>query len=118
MLAESANDSSAAVIAYEGFKDGYLDTKTACATDGITFIPMVVDACGGGWGPQACAVWKELAKTTALATGELASSVSTRLSQSLSMVLRRENARAVLRRAAGQNRDHAAAAAEAAMDTT
>ena len=75
-------------------------------------------ACGGGWGPQACAVWKELAKTTALATGELASSVSMRLSQSLSLVLRRENARAVLRRAAGKNRDHAAAAAEAAMDTT
>jgi len=95
-----------------------LNTKSACAADGITFIPMVVDACGGGWGPQACAVWKELAKTTALATGELASSVSMRLSQTLSLVLRRENARSVLRRAAGKNRDHAAAAAEAAMDTT
>ena len=118
MLSESAADPTAALIAYKGFKEGHLNTKTACAANGITFIAMVVDACGGGWGPQACAVWKELAKTTALATGEVASSVSMRLSQSLSLVLRRENARAVLRRAAGQNRDHAAAAAKAAMDTT
>jgi len=118
LLAESANDPSAAVVGYEGFKEGYLDTKTACAADGITFIPMVVDACGGGWGPQACAIWKELAKTTALATGELASLVSMRLAQSLSIVLRRENARAVLRRAVGRNRDYAAAAAEVALDAT
>ena len=48
MLAESGNDPIAAVIACEGLKEGYLDTKTPCAADGITFTLMVVDACGGG----------------------------------------------------------------------
>jgi len=115
VLAESANDAAAAVIAYEGFKEGYLDTKTACMAEGITFIPMIVDACGGGWGPQANAVWRKLAKTTALATGELASVVSSRMAQSLSLTLRRENARAVLRRAAGRNTSRTLAAAAAAV---
>ena len=114
LLAQSANDPAAAVVQYEGFKEGYLDTKTACAAEGIHFIPMVVDACGGGWGPQACVVWKELAKSTALATGELASSVATRLSQSLGLVLCLENARAGLRRAPGHNEAHTSAAAAAA----
>ena len=104
---------------YEGFKEGYLDTKTACAADVITVIPMVVDTCDGGWDSQACTIWEELAKTTALATGEIASLVSMHLSQSLSIVVCRENAQAVLRRAVGRNPDYAPdAVAEVALNTT
>ena len=98
LLLDSAADPTSAVVQYEGYKETFLDTKAHCLSEGITFIPMIVDACGGGWGPQACRVWTELAKTTALATGELPSTEAMRVLQSLSLILRRENARAVLRR--------------------
>ena len=64
------------------------------------FIPMVVEAVGGGWGKMARCVWSELAKTSALATGELEteSTCAVLLQQRLSMTLHRENARACLRR--------------------
>ena len=66
---------------------------------GITFIPMVIEAHGGGWGRVARGVWAELAKSSALATGELQTEHSSAimLRQRLSMTLHRENAHACLR---------------------
>ena len=63
---------------------------------------MIVEAVGGGWGRVARGVWSELAKTSALANGELEtnSSCAIMLQQRLSMTLHRENARACLRRVA------------------
>ena len=68
--------------------------------DPISFIPMVVEAVGGGWGKMARCVWSELAKNSALAIGELETerTCGTMLQQRLAMVLQRENARACLRR--------------------
>ena len=43
--------------------------------------------------------WTELAKISALASGELRSTVASRILSSLSITLHRENARAILRRA-------------------
>ena len=81
----------------------HLDTKTQCQGQGITFVPMVMEAVGGGWGKTARGVWSELAKTSVLAYAELqtedASAVMLR--QRLSMTLHRENARACLRRFGG-----------------
>ena len=97
-LGESARDPASATRRYEDFKCSHLDTKEACQAEGITFVPMVVEAVGGGWGSEACTVWTELAKTSALASGELPSCAAVHLLQSLSITLHRENARAVLRR--------------------
>ena len=97
-LAASVRDASTAVVAYEGLKADHLDTKAHCLSEGIAFIPMVMEACGGGWGVEAMKVWTELAKTKALASGELASKVTTQSLQILSVALHRENARAVIRR--------------------
>ena len=85
---------------YEDFKSTYKDTRDECQAQGITFIPMIVEAAGGGWGAAARKVWTELAKNSALATGELESnsSCAAMLQQRLSMTLHRENARACLRR--------------------
>ena len=85
---------------YEDFKCGHQDTQSQCQAQGITFIPMVMEATGGGWGKVARGVWSELAKTSALATGELETerSCAMALRQRLSMTLHRENARACLRR--------------------
>jgi hypothetical protein len=97
-LAATARDGGAAVVAYEGTKCEHLNTQDHCNSEGLTFIPMVVDAHGGSWGPQARKVWTELAKTTALASGELESTVAVQLLQSVSVTLHRENARAIRRR--------------------
>jgi hypothetical protein len=85
---------------YEDFKCSYKDTKSLCNSQGITFIPMVMEAVGGGWGQEARRVWSELAKKSALAMGEFASDhdCAILLRQQLSMILHRENARACLRR--------------------
>ena len=66
----------------------------------MSFVLMVVEAVGEGWGKVARGVWSELAKTSALAIGELETERTSAimLRQRLSMTLHRENARACLRR--------------------
>jgi len=99
-LADSLRDPDAPMLHYEDFKCGFKDTRTLCQSQGITFIPMIMEATGGGWGRMARGVWSELAKSSALATGELEShsTCAIMLRQRLSMTLHRENARACLRR--------------------
>ena len=97
-LHNAASDADAHLLQYEAFKCSYLDTEAQCQDEGVSFIPMVVDACGGGWGPEARKVWTQLAKATALTSGELESTSAVQALQRMSLTLHRENARAVLRR--------------------
>ena len=99
-LAQSERDSYSACTRYEDRKRSFKDTAALCQQQGFSFIPMVVEAVGGGWGREARKVWSELAKVSASAAGELAtaSTCGVSLQQRLSTVLHRENARAVLRR--------------------
>jgi len=97
-LRNSAQDASAVVLAYEGYKCAYLNTQAHCRSEGLGFVPMVMEAHGGSWGPEAAKFWSKLAKSHALSSGELRASVLSRFLGSLSIVLNRENARAVLRR--------------------
>ena len=85
-LTDCIRDPDAATTEYEDFKCSY--------------VPMVVEAVGGGWGKVARGVWSELAKTSALAIGELETERTSTimLRRRLSMTLHRENARACLRR--------------------
>ena len=82
------------------FKCTYKDTKTLCQAQGMTFTPMIMEAVGGGWGKITRSVWSELAKSSALATGELetTNSCAVMFRQRLSMTLHRETAHACLRR--------------------
>ena len=119
-LARSILDNKAALIDYEDFKCSHLDTKRHCDREGMTFIPMIVEAVGGSWGPQAHKVWCELAKSTALATGEREDSIVQRIFQGMGLILHRENTRAIIRRgAAPAAEDHhiLAAATTRAEDT-
>ena len=99
-VSDSARDSGAVLKQYEDFKCSHLETRAQCQGQGITFIPMVIEAVGGGWGEAAKGVWSELAKTSALAFGELQTkdAAALLLRQRLSMTLHRENARSCLRR--------------------
>ena len=85
---------------YEDLKCSFKDTKALCLSQGFSFIPMIVEATGGGWGKPARCVWSKLAKSSAFYSGELAteSTCAVHLLQRLSMILHRENARACLRR--------------------
>ncbi len=102
-LSDAARDPDSVTAKYEDFKSSYQDTKSQCQSQGFSFIPMVMEAVGGGWGKMARCVWSELAKTSALATGELETekTCAIMLRQRLSMTLHRENARACLRRFGG-----------------
>ena len=98
IVAKSGENGSAANEEYERYKRTHLNTEQECKDEGITFIPMICEADGGGWGPTAHTVWNELAKNKSLLTGELSSIIVNRLLQSLGLILHRENARATLRR--------------------
>ena len=60
---------------------------------------MVVEAAGGAWGPAAAKIFNELAKSKFLLTGEPVDLLLAQLYQSLGLILRRENARAIVKRA-------------------
>ena len=97
-IRDSARDPSAVVTAYEGYKCSHLDTKAHCRSEGMAFVPMVMEGHGGSWGQEAAKFWSKLAKTHALASGELRSSVLSAFLGSMSVILHRENARAIIRR--------------------
>jgi hypothetical protein len=98
VVRRSAVDGSSAVSAYEDFKRTHNDTANACQAEGITFIPVVCEADGGGWSPAAHKTWSELAKRRSLLTGESESTVAVQLLQNLGLILHKENARAILQR--------------------
>ena len=98
LVNKSVKDNSAATEAYENLKRSYRDTEESCRADGLSFIPVICEADGGGWGPAAHKVWSELAKIKAMLTGEQTSTIANRLLQTLGLILHRENARAILRR--------------------
>ena len=96
ILPASASDGAQPCLAYEDRKRSHLQTAQQCADQGIQFLPLVAEACGGGWGPVAVRTWRRLGALIAGRTGEPVSMVVERLHQALSVALQRENARAVL----------------------
>jgi len=93
-----------ALTTYEDFKRGHLDTERLCAEDGYAFCPMIMEAVGGAWGSAAVAVFSELAKAKSLLTGESPDALLGELYQNLGTILRRENARAIIKRAGSYTR--------------
>ena len=82
-------------------KRAHLNTAQQCQEEGTNFIPICVDGAGGAWGDDAERVWAGLEHAIAAATGDEVSSVTADLDQSLSIILHREGARAVLLRVPG-----------------
>ena len=98
LLEQTAADGLSCLRSYEHSKNSFLDTAAHCASEGITFIPMVVEAHSGAWGPAAAKVWLKLGKAIALVSGESTSVEALRARQNLGLTLHRETARAILRR--------------------
>ena len=83
---------------YEARKRTHLQTEQHCKAEGLQFVPLVAEASSGGWGPTAASTWRQLAGLIAARSGDSPGVETDRLLQSLSVVLQRENARAVLKR--------------------
>ena len=62
---------------------------------------MVLEAHAGGWGLEARQVLAVMAKRISTSSGEAVDAVADKCAQRLSVVLQKENARAVLRRLPG-----------------
>ena len=96
-LAQAGKEAGAAAADYARHKEAHLGTAAACAAQGITFRPMVVETTGH-WERQASALLKQLAGAVATRSGEDAAPVHASLLQELSVVVRSFRARAALRR--------------------
>ena len=95
--AAASLESGAAAAAYEQHKRDHLNTEVDCQQQGFAFLPVVAET-SAGWGPSAMCVFKSFARALSSTTGEDASAVLCDKRQSLSIALRRANARAVFAR--------------------
>ena len=90
---------SADILAsYADFKNGYKDTRLKCDEQGIHFLPLVIEAHGGGWGASLCQVVSFLASQQKAAGDWCRETPAVRMAQRISTTLQRANARAILRR--------------------
>ena len=89
---------------YEDFKRNFkppgeqAGTEALCAQNGLRFVPMVLEAHGGGWSAVARQTLDVIARSVAAAWNEKPEVASLRIAQRLSTTLHRENARAILKR--------------------
>jgi len=97
-LARNFREVGAAAALYEDTKRTHLNTADTCASQGLTFVPLVAEP-SGGWGPTGAKTLRRLAKAVELRTGAPAGSVRAQLFQQLAVSIRRSSARAILRRA-------------------
>ena len=100
-VVQSAADGSTAVTQYAAFKCSYERTRQQCQDAGIDFCPVVVEAHSGALEKGARIVLHRIAKQACPEESELAIHQAVeRTTQHVSIILQRENARAVLRRLA------------------
>ena len=93
----AAREALHAASSYSETKRAHLNTATACAAQGVTFLPMVCET-SGAWAPEASAILKQLARKAAARDGRRASEHYRALLQRLAVKVRTANARAHLRR--------------------
>lgn len=102
---DAAEDGGRPVQQYENRKRLFNHTEAQCRGTGLVFIPVVAEACGGGWGAAAMAVFRTVAARRA-ASGVAGGDVDREQAHivgALSLLLQRECARAVLRRLPGSS---------------
>ena len=85
---------------YNDLKRSFQGTARTCEAQRFKFVPVVLEAHGGGWSPLTRASFDWISKQQALALNQDPAAVSLRIAQRISSTLHRENARAILRRTA------------------
>ena len=97
ILRESAQTALASARAYADTERSHLGTARVCAAAGVDFVPMVAESTGA-WEPGAAAVLWQLARAASLVDGRPAPVVHAEFAQRLPVVVRRAQARALVRR--------------------
>ena len=97
-LEQTVADGLSCLSSYEAVKNAFKNTAAHCASEGITFIPMVAEAHSGAWGPSATKVWIRLGKALSVLSGESTAVEALRVRQNFGLSLHKETARAILRR--------------------
>ena len=64
-LAVTAADGGRATLDYEVRKCQHQNTLQTCSSEGLQFLPLVVEGCAGGWGPTATKTWHQLSDAPA-----------------------------------------------------
>ena len=82
-------------------KGDYLGTKGKCEREGFSFLPVVFEGHGGGWGTEGRRVLGYLGHVLECGGGWVREGHPARIAQCIAISLQRENARAVLNRLAG-----------------
>ena len=104
-ISAALHDPKAVTRNYEDFKNSYLNTRSLCSEEGIDFVPIIIEAVGGSWGPTATKVFYNLAKAKSSITGESKNTILNQLRQTLGTTLHKANARSILRRCSLRNFD-------------
>ena len=86
---------------YAARKAAAMDTAAACAARGLRFVPVILEAHGGGWGDHLRGFVDELAGRQKAREPGADSPASLRIAQRISIGLIAESSRAVLRRLGG-----------------
>ena len=94
-IAEGTSD---ILAEYADFKRTYKDTESKCQRQGLQFVPLIIEAHGGGWGGPLRQVAGFLAAQQKTAGEWCREGTGARMAQRISTTLQRENARAILRR--------------------
>ena len=101
-LAAASQKALAAATAYATTKAQHMNTQQQCASQGITFTPLVMESTvmesTGAWESQAACVLHKIATAAALRLGQDRAQVFQTLLQELGVLGRSFRARAVLRR--------------------
>jgi hypothetical protein len=87
---------------YEELKKRHQQTDEQCIRQGFAFEPLIIEAHGGGWSPTLRKVVDNIAVRQQALSDDGTVPASLRIAQRLSICLQAENARAVLKRLAGQ----------------
>ena len=96
-VAEAAREQLSAATSYESDKLSDRNTAERCRQHGFKLVPMVAESCGG-WGNSAQKALRWLIHANAGRTGRSISQITVELYSSLSIIIMRANARALLAR--------------------
>ena len=97
VITDAANETLTAAIQYDARKRTYMNTEKICFAAGVVLNPMVAEITGA-WSPNATRALKSLSKALALRTGGRHCKENAGLLQASGVGIRRESARAILRR--------------------
>ena len=98
-IRQASTEALAAAHLYEARKCAHLGTQRLCSELGITFYPLVVETTGA-WSENATVALKSLSRALSLRSGRRWSEEYSAILQGASVCIRRQNARAVMRRCA------------------